>query len=160
MRKIVDANAIAVSIRKIKGSELYFLSKDLPIKDARIIGIAIYPETLAKIMSPSLHHGFSILSLVSIKVKGLYRPVRVVRIELTASVLSGQRSTTELHTQSNVISLNFIACIGFEHSNQQLHTQSNVISLNFIACIGFEHSNQQLHTHNNKKTIFFKITFK
>ncbi len=44
--------------------------------------------------------------------KGKNLTVRVVRIELTASVLSGQRSTTELHAQLQ------------NHSKKNLYTQT------------------------------------
>lgn len=46
---------------------LYLLSKNFPIYEAIITGKAIYAETFAKTIKPSLHHGASLLLLFSIK---------------------------------------------------------------------------------------------
>ncbi len=70
--------------------------------------------------------------------------MRVEGIGPSTSVLSGQRSTTELHTQ------------GSTHSNQQLPTQGSMHSNQQLPTQGSMHSNQQLHMHIKTKKLVLK----
>ena len=68
---------------------MYFLSKYLPKYEVIMTGNAMYPETFAERRTPSLHHGFLLLS--SIIVKGLKSLVRVLglRVRLSRPTVAG-----------------------------------------------------------------------
>lgn len=60
---IVEIKAMEMEIKNIREPVLYLVSKYLPIKEASIIGTAIYADTFVNISTPSLHHGFSMFLL-------------------------------------------------------------------------------------------------